>query len=236
MTQYGYCRISRKTMSIERQIRNILSVYPNAKIIEEIYTRTKFEGRKEWSKLINKIKKGDTIIFDSVSRMCGNADEGCKIYEELFEKGVSLIFLKEPQINTEVFKKTLENQIDIVANTGNNATDCLLNSIVKALNDYTIELAKQQIRIVFEQAEKEVLDLRQRTKEGIETARLNGKQIGIPKGTKLTTKKSVSAKDTILKHSKDFNGNLNDIDLMKLTGLSRNTFYKYKKELKNEVV
>ena len=236
MTQYGYCRISRKTMSIERQIRNILSVYPNAKIIEEIYTRTKFEGRKEWSKLINKIKKGDTIIFDSVSRMCGNADEGCKIYEELFEKGVSLVFLKEPQINTDVFKKTLENQIDIVANTGNNATDSLLNSIVKALNDYTIELAKQQIRIVFEQAEKEVLDLHQRTKEGIETARLNGKQIGIPKGTKLITKKSVSAKDTILKHSKDFNGNLNDIDLMKLTGLSRNTFYKYKKELKTEVV
>lgn len=41
----------------------------------------------------------------------------------------------------------------------------------------TMETGKQ-IRIAFEQAEKEVMDLRQRTREGIETAKLNGKQIG----------------------------------------------------------
>jgi ACT domain-containing protein len=37
-----------------------------------------------------------------------------------------------------------------------------------------------------------------------------------------------------LKHSKDFNGTLADADVMKLTGLARNTYYKYKKELKEE--
>lgn len=72
------------------------------------------------------------------------------------------------------------------------------------------------------------------TKEGIETARRAGKQIGQKKGAKLTTKKSIEKKAEILKHSADFNGSLNDVDCMKLTGLARNTFYKYKRELREE--
>ena len=72
-----------------------------------------------------------------------------------------------------------------------------------------------------------------RTKEGIETARLNGKQIGQRQGAKLTTKKSVSAKEIISRHSKDFGGTLSDAEVMKLAGLARNTFYKYKRELRN---
>ncbi len=75
--------------------------------------------------------------------------------------------------------------------------------------------------------------LHQRTKEGIETARLQGKQIGLAKGTTLTTKKSISIKEKILKYSKDFQGSLNDSDCIQLLGITRNTFYKYKKELKS---
>ena len=230
--KYGYVRISRSKMNNERQVRNILAKYPTAKIIEEIHTRTSFVGRKEWDKLMRQVKKGDTIVFDSVSRMCGNAEEGTKIYEDLFSKGVELVFLKEPQINTEVFKSALENQIDIVVNTGNNATDNLLSNIVTALNDYTIEIAKQQIKIVFEKAEKEVMDLHQRTKEGMETARLNGKQIGRKEGVKVETNKSKQAKEIIQKHSIDFGGSLQDIDVITLCGISRKTYYKYKKELR----
>lgn len=47
MCVYGYCRISRKTMNIERQERNILAVYPAAHIVKEAYTGTKLKGRKE---------------------------------------------------------------------------------------------------------------------------------------------------------------------------------------------
>ena len=96
-------------------------------------------------------------------------------------------------------------------------------------------LQKEQIRLVFEQAQKEVDDLHLRTAEGIITARMNGKQIGLVKGTKLTTKKSIAAKETIKKHSKDFNGTLADEDVMKLAGISRNSFYKYKREIREEI-
>ena len=113
--------------------------------------------------------------------------------------------------------------------TGTNA-----DYILEGVNKFLLALAKEQIQLAFEQAQKEVDDLHQRTKEGIETARLNGKQIGGIKGKTLTTKKSIEKKAEILKHSVDFGGTLKDSDCMKLTGLARNTFYKYKRELKEE--
>ena len=221
--EYGYCRISRAKQSIDRQIRNIKAAYPEAVIIQEIFSRTQLD-RKEWQKLMKRISAGDTIIYDSVSRMSGNAADGFAAYEELYQKGVTLVFLKEPHINTSTYKKALESNIQL--------TGSKVDLILQGINHYLLELAKEQIRIAFEQSEKEVSDLHQRTKEGIETARLNGKQIGRRQDTKIVTKKSLAAKAIILKHSQDFNGSLTDIEVMQLTGLARNTYYKYKRELR----
>lgn len=223
MTIYGYCRISTKQQSIERQIRNIKELYKNAVIVEEVYTGTKTEGREKWKALYTRVQKGDIIVFDSVSRMSRNADEGFTLYQELYNKGIELVFLKEPHINTETYKKALTSNITM--------TGTKIDYILKGVNEYLLALAKEQIKLAFEQSEKEVTDLRQRTKEGIQTARLNGKQIGQKKGAKFETKKSVKMKEEIKKYSKDFEGSLKDVDVMKLTGLARNTYYKYKKEL-----
>ena len=226
MQIYGYCRISTPTQNIDRQIRNIKAAFPDAHIVQEVYTGTKYQGRKELDKLLRIVQPGDTIVFDSVSRMSRSADEGCQLYEELFARNIQLRFLKEPHINTDTYKKALTNG---VALTGTK-TDIIL----KAVNEYLMELAKEQIKIAFDQSEKEVADLHQRTREGIETARLKGKQIGQRPGAKLTTKKSIAAKDVIRKHARAFHGTLSDIECMKLAGVSRNTYYKYKRELANE--
>ena len=212
---YGYCRISTKKQNIERQERNIKETYPEALIRKEVYTGTKSD-RKEWNKLLRALKPSDTVVFDSVSRMSRNAEEGFETYERLYNAGINLIFLKEPHINTDTYKQAIENQLQIAINSGDNATDELMQSIIAALNKYILALAKKQIYLAFEQSEKEVTDLHQRTKEGIQTARLNGKQIGQKPGVKLTTKKSIAAKKEILKHSKDFSGTLSDIDTMKI--------------------
>ena len=222
---YGYCRISQKKQSIERQIRNIKAAFPEAVIIEEAYTGTTTD-RPQWNKLFSKVKENDTIIFDSVSRMSRNAEEGCNAYEELYNRGINLIFLKEPHINTDTYKQTLQGLISL--------TNTDIDYILEGVNKYLMALAKKQIEIAFQQAEKEVEDLHQRTKEGIETARLAGKQIGKLKGDTWETKKSKETKQVILKHSKDFGGSLADAEVIKLTGLSRNTYYKYKKELKEK--
>ncbi len=223
--QYGYCRISQQKQSIERQIRNIKAVFPEAVIVQEVYSRMRID-RKEWSKLVKKVKPGDTIIFDSVSRMSGNAADGFAAYEELYQRKVSLVFLKEPHINTDTYKKALEANVPMTGSS--------VDLILAGVNQYLLKLAKEQIRLAFVQSEKEISDLHQRTKEGIETARLNGKQIGRQRGTSIVTKKSIEAKKTIRKHSKDFDGSLTDVELLRLTGLARNTYYKYKRELRNE--
>ena len=152
--RYGYCRISRPKQSIERQIRNIKAQYPDAVIVQEVFTRTRMD-RREWQKLMKRVKAGDTIIFDSVSRMSGNADDGFAAYEDLFNRGVNLVFLKEPHINTDTYKKALENNVQL---TGSN-----VDYILEGVNRYLMELAKEQIRLAFEQSEKEVEDLHQRT-------------------------------------------------------------------------
>ena len=227
MKEYGYCRISTPQQSIDRQERNIKAKYPKAHISKEAYTGRKVEGRKELDKILKAVKPSDTIVFDSVSRMSRNADEGIALYEQLFNKGVELVFLKEPHINTATYREALQKQIDVTVNTGDTATDTFINTIIEALKRFQMDLAKKQIELAFAQAEKEVQDLHQRTAEGIQTARLNGKQIGQKQGAKLNVKKKAPAMEQIKKYSKDFEGTLKDTEVMQLVGLARNTYYKY---------
>ena len=212
---------------MERQIRNIQKEYPEAVIIKEVYTGTKFQGRKELNKLIKKLKAGDTIVFDSVSRMSRNAEEGFQVYQDLYEKGIELIFLKEHHIDTITYKSAINNGIPL---TGTN-----VDYILEGVNKYLLSLAKKQIRLAFLQSQKEVMDLRQRTKEGMETARMNNKQIGLVPGTKLITKKSIECKKQIQKYSRDFDGMLSDKECIQLIGIARGTYYKYKREIKDGV-
>ena len=227
MAVYGYCRISTPRQSIERQVRNILRAYPDAILYEEVYTGTKVEGRKQWVKLMGRVAAGDTIVFDSVSRMSRDAASGFEQYQELYNRDVSLVFLKEPHINTETYKSALSNHI---AMTGTAA-----DIILEAINRYLMELAKEQIRLSFQQSEKEVMDLRQRTKEGMQTAKLNGKTIGHPVGSTYQTKKSVQAKKDIMNLSRDFGGTMKDVDCIRLIGISPTSYYKYKRELATQL-
>lgn len=206
--------------SIERQVDNIKAMYPDAFIVRESYTGTKM-NRPEWNKVYKKAHEGDTIVFDEVSRMSRNADEGFAVYKELYDRGVNLVFLKESTLNTENFRQTAQ-----IAMTGGDV-DC----IIEGVNKFLMILAEKQIRAAFETAQHEVDFLHKRTSEGVRRAQLEGKQVGRAEGKKITTKKSIEAKkkiaDLLEKGNKDY-------DIIKITGLARNTYYKYKRELKEE--
>ena len=225
---YGYVRISTKKQVITRQIANILKIYPEAKIYQEIFTGVT-SNRPEWNKLKKIVKKGDTIIFDSVSRMSRNAMEGIEEYFNFFEKGIELIFLKEQYINTELYKEQLK------LNENLNVEDKDLNdTIIKGIREYLIKLAEKQIIIAFNQSEKEVQDLRERTKEALRERKKQGIVLGMKKGTTFETKKSKEMKVQIEKLSRHFNGNLKDSEVISLLKLSRGTYYKYKKEISDK--
>ena len=223
MRIYGYCRISTRRQSIDRQVRNILREYPDAILYEEAYTGTKLD-RPKFQLLLKRVRSGDTIVFDEVSRMSRDAEEGFTLYEELYKKGINLVFLKEPHINTDTYKKSVASQIEM---TGDK-----VDLILEGVNKYLMALAKEQIRLAFRQSQKEIDYLHKRTSEGIETARMNGKQIGRSIGTKVVTKKAREGKKAIQKYSKDFNGMLKDVEIMKMLRCSRNQYYVWKRQLK----
>ena len=130
---WGYARISTQLQNLERQVRNILAFDPSAEIIQETYSGRN-ASRPKFQKLLKCVQAGDTIIFDSVSRMSRNAAEGINLYKELYNKGVKLIFLKERHIDTETYRKELNKQIDLRINTGEQAADELFQTIIDALN------------------------------------------------------------------------------------------------------
>ena len=228
---YGYCRVSTSHQKITRQVTNINDKYPAAQIIREFYTGTTQE-RPLWNQLIKRLDSGDTLVFDSVSRMSRNSEEGFKDYKMLYDKGIKLIFLNEPLINSEVFDSSKKNLVKITVETGNKAVDNYFKGNINLINDLLMALAEEQIKSAFIQSEKEVSDLHSRISQGIRESKKNGTKIGLAKGTKLVTKKELECKDIIKKHSKDFGGSLDDSDVMKLCGCSRNSYYKYKREIK----
>jgi DNA invertase Pin-like site-specific DNA recombinase len=226
MATYGYCRISTPKQNLDRQIRNIKREFPDAVIYQESYTGTKLD-RPEWNKLMRKVRPGDSIVFDSVSRMSRNAEDGFALYTKLYEMGTNLVFLKEPMIDTAVYREAAQRAVPM--------TGTEVDVILKGVNQYLFLLAEKQIALAFVQAQKEIDDLHQRTKEGIETARRNGKSLGRPGGKTYVTDKEKKALPVILRTSKDFQGHNTDREVMLITGLSRNTYYKYKQKLRTHI-
>lgn len=225
---YGYCRVSTRFQNIERQIENIKSRYKDAIIYKEAYTGTKVDGRKELQKLMRVVRSGDTIVFDSVSRLSRNADNGIEIYFDLYDKGVNLIFLKEPTINTENYRNAAKSKIQM---TGGD-----VDIILEAVNEYLMVLARQQIKIAFDQAQKEVDDLHIRTSEGMKVAKGEGKRIGLPKGGTWEPKRKQEVLKRIQEVNRSYGGQLKDNETASMVHISMNTLYKYKREINEKLI
>lgn len=235
MKLYAYTRVSTQRQSAKRQIDNIVSAnngaYAGALFFNEKFTGNTLD-RPEWNRLYKRLMPGDTVVFDSVSRLSRDAESGAVLYEELYQRGINLVFLNEPHCNTDCYRQAAAA---IIPPTGNEIADIYIDATNKVL----MLLARRQVAVAFEQAEKERTDLCNRVRDGMRAAKEEAARQGVEKpyglalGTKLVTRKSVAAKEVILKHSKDFNGTLNDGEVIKLCGISRNTFYRYKRQLRD---
>ncbi|WP_431308884.1 recombinase family protein [Halalkalibacter flavus] len=152
--RFGYVRISSKDQNEARQIKNILNAGVNERDIYidkqsgKNFDRPQYQALKDPSRL----REGDTIVFDSITRMGRSMDDTLKEYRWFVENGINLEFIKEPMINT------------------NSETD---DVILKA-----IQQAVLVILTAF--AEKERSDIRVRQAEGIEAAKKKGTKFGRP--------------------------------------------------------
>lgn len=226
---YGYCRVSTPKQKIDRQIDNIRKHYPDAVIYQDEWTGRTM-ARKGWESLMRVVKENPecTIVFDEVSRMSRNAAEGFDTYMQLMNQGTELVFLKEPYINTSVYRKA---QNDSIPKTGNDVADIY----VDATNRLLKLLAKKQIEAAFQSAQHEVDYLSQRTKEGLKARKLRGVTLGRKNGVRVVTAKERRCKPEIRRLAKDFDGNNTDREVMKILGIDKNTYYKYKRKIIAEI-
>lgn len=82
---------------------------------------------------------------------------------------------------------------------------------------------------------KDFIKMRRLQREGKAIAKANGNQIGRFTGTTIEINKSKIVNQGILKHSKKFNGTLNNKECMDMLGIAKSTFYKYVEELEKEI-
>lgn len=231
----GYARVSTHTQKLDRQIRNLKEAYPDIVIIAEVFTG-KTDNRPKWNKLLRQCRAGvvDRLVFDEVSRFSRNAEEAIKEYKELYELGIELEFLKEPHINSSIYRQSSERKIDIDTAKMDAETANLINTVVGGLNDYLMAVAEKQIYLAFEHAQKEREFLSQRTSEGLKQAKLMGSKVGRQPGQKVETRKAKRAKRYIRSNYKLFGGCLTATECMRILQLSKSTFYRYLAQIKED--
>lgn len=231
----GYARVSTPKQNLNRQITNLKERYPDIVIVAEVFTGST-DNRPKWRKLMRQCKAGNIkkLVFDEVSRFSRNAEEAIVEYRELYSLGIEMEFLKEPHINSSVFKQASERKIEISTESMDNDTANLISTVIDGLNDYLMAVAEKQIYLAFEHAQKERELLSKRTSEGLKRAKLMGSKVGRQPGEKLVTRKSKRAKRIIRKHYSLFGGELTATQCFQIAQITKSTFYRYLEEMCKE--
>ena len=167
MKLYAYVWVSTRQQSLKRQVENIMSAdggaYVGATFFSDKFTDSTLD-QPEWNRLYKRLQPGDTVEFESVSRLSCDAEDGAALYEELYQKGIDLVFLNEPHCDTECYHQAAAN-IPVIGNE-------IADIYIEATNRVLMLLARKQIAIAFEQAGKERLDIQTRVRDGMRTAKL----------------------------------------------------------------
>lgn len=152
--KFGYIRVSTKEQNEGRQIETMKKA--GIGDMRDLFI-DKISGkdfnREQYQLLKKMVRQGDTVVFDSITRMGRNMKDTMKEYEWFAENGVNLVFIKEPMINTD------HDQDDVMKQ----AIQKIILTLLTAF------------------AEKERDEIRIRQREGIDLAKKNGKHLGRPK-------------------------------------------------------
>ncbi|MEG2081366.1 MAG: recombinase family protein [Oscillospiraceae bacterium] len=121
--KFGYARVSTDAQSLDRQI-DALNKYGVDELLTEKMTGTK-RSRPELDRLIDKMRAGDTVVIESLSRLGRSTKDLLALVEQFNEQGVILVSLKE--------------NIDISTPTGK-----LLVTVLSALCQFERDLTVQR--------------------------------------------------------------------------------------------
>ncbi|MBY0598074.1 recombinase family protein [Bacillus bingmayongensis] len=153
--KFGYVRVSSKDQNEERQIQNMKDLGIEERDIFIDKESGKNMERENYQMLKRLVRTGDTIMFDSLTRLGRNMNDTLEEFRYYEKHKVNLQFIKEPYINVNY--------------TGESTNDVIQSAIQKAT-----------LTILSAFAEKERIDIKQRQAEGIALARKQGRRLGRP--------------------------------------------------------
>ncbi|MFM1552534.1 recombinase family protein [Helcococcus ovis] len=179
--KYGYIRVSTKEQNIDRQLTAILKEDVEMKRIYIDKASGKDFNRKNYKKLMKKLKEGDELYIKSIDRLGRNYDEIIKEWNTITkEKNADIVVLDFPLLDT----RTKINDL-----TGKFIADIVL-----------------QILSYVAQVERE--NTHQRQMEGIQEAKKRGVKFGrskieIPKEFYNLAEKYIKNQTSLRKASKE---------------------------------
>lgn len=202
----GKQRYTRQEQAIERWQKENNVEITDRRIYRDDASGKSFD-RKAWKELEADVQSGDTIVFKDLCRFTRERDNGYNKYMELMNKGVNMVFLDNPTLNTD-YINSMQNTADSLKEE---------NFIGGMTLDFVIKLL---LVTELDRAEKERLITRQRIIDGIKAS---DKKSGRPVGK--LDKMSDELKKDIEKFLTD--RSIKQVDLMKKYNISRNTLKKY---------
>lgn len=150
---FSYVRVSSQEQNVDRQVDSMRKIGIDDRDIFIDKLSGKDTDRPQYQLLKAVVRKGDTVVVDSITRLSRNMDDIKIEYAWFNDNGINLQFLKEPMLNTR-----------------NDTSDVMR----KAINDIILTILG-----AFAQKERE--EIKERQREGIEAARRRGKHLGRPK-------------------------------------------------------
>lgn len=105
MKVIGYIRVSKDTQDLEKQEHLLFQyAHTNQLLIDEI-VRAAISSRRstkdrQIEELLSTLQTGDTLLVAELSRLGRNMLETLNIINELSERGIKIVFIRQPELST----------------------------------------------------------------------------------------------------------------------------------------
>lgn len=202
----GKQKFTRQEQAIVRWCKENSIEIPERRIYRDDASGKSFE-RPAWEELEQDIQEGDTVLFKDVYRFTRERDNGYKKYMELLNKGIELIFIDNPTLNTE-YIKSMQSSADKMKKEN-------------IIGGMTLEFVIRLLLVTeLDRAEKEREITVKRITDGIKaSSKKSGRKVG------QLDKMSPELEEDIKKFLSD--RSIKQVDLMNKYNISRNTLKKY---------
>ena len=171
---------------------------------------------------LKSFKDGDKVVTTKIRNLELPGSSASDTYQMIFNTGADIIILDSPALSSEIFKKTL---IQKTRGTSVKETELIIAAVTEILN--------LQIEAELNKKENETIPIPKDKLQEIRPKKISDRE---KKNQKIVvTKKEVESKKFIRDNLIDFGGTMTNNEIMDALHLARNSYYKYKKKVSEEM-